>query len=63
LRKAGRTERSAVRAALERIEAHDGLVRNYRRPFGPNDHEALDRSQLFMAHFDGDGNLRAVAKR
>ncbi len=62
IRKAGRSERAAVRTALERLESHDGLVRRYRRPFGASDHEALDPKQLFMARFDADGNLRALAQ-
>ena len=59
-RKAGSTSRGALRDALESTESHDGLVRRYRRPFGPNDHEGLDREQLFLARFDTEGNLRAI---
>ena len=62
LRKAGNTGRAAVRDALESIDSHDGLVRNYRKPFGPNDHEGLDRAQMFLARFDAEGNLRAIPR-
>lgn len=62
LRKAGSTGRAALRDALENTESHDGLVRRYRKPFGPNDHEGLDREQLFLARFDVDGNLKAIPK-
>lgn len=55
---AGSGERKAVRDALERIDGHAGLLRHYRRPFAPGDHEALDPSQLFMARFARDGSLR-----
>lgn len=58
IRKAGSAERTAVKAALEKIETYDGLVRNYRRPFAHGDHEALDANQAFMARFDRDGRLR-----
>lgn len=62
LRKAGSIGRAAVRDALENIDSHDGLVRSYRKPFGPNDHEGLDRAQMFLARFDADGNLRAIPR-
>jgi branched-chain amino acid transport system substrate-binding protein len=62
LRKAGSTGRGALRDALESIDSHDGLVRRYRKPFGPSDHEGLDREQLFLARFDAEGNLKAIPK-
>lgn len=62
IRRAGGTGRAAIRDALENTEGHDGLVRRYRKPFGPNDHEGLDREQLFLARFDADGNLKAIPK-
>lgn len=60
---AGRADRAAVRAALEQIKSHEGLVRNYRQPFTASNHEALDSKQPFLARFDSDGNLKALAKR
>jgi branched-chain amino acid transport system substrate-binding protein len=63
LAKAGSPIRSSIRDAFERIDGYEGLVRNYRHPFGPRDHEALDRSQLFLARFDAKGILRPIAKR
>ncbi len=62
IRKAGSTQRGAVRDALERLDAHDGLVRNYRKPFSATDHEALDREQLFLARFDANGNLSPASR-
>lgn len=62
LRKAGSTGRATLRDALENTESHDGLVRRYRKPFGPNDHEGLDREQLFLARFDVEGNLKAIPR-
>jgi branched-chain amino acid transport system substrate-binding protein len=62
IKKAKSADRTQVRNALERIESHAGLVRSYQKPFSPTDHEALERSQLFMARYDKDGNLRAIGK-
>ena len=63
IRKAGSADRAAIRIALERIETHAGLLRTYRRPFSATDHEALDRSQLFMARFDTDGSLVRIPRK
>jgi branched-chain amino acid transport system substrate-binding protein len=54
---AGNTHRPDIRAALERLPAHTGLVKNYKRPFTPTDHEALDRKQVFMGRFITNGTL------
>ena len=63
IRKAGSADRAAIRIALERIETHAGLLRTYRRPFSVTDHEALDRSQLFIARFDTDGSLVRIPRK
>ena len=52
---AGSTDRSQVRAALERLREHEGVIRRYVQPFGPNDHEALGPENVFMAVFRADG--------
>ena len=62
IRQAGRVDRAAIRTALEKVETYQGLVRTYHRPFSATDHEALDRSQLFMARFDSDGNLKPIGR-
>ena len=54
---AGNTHRPDIRAALERLPAHTGLVKNYKRPFTPTDHEALDRKQVFMGRYIANGTL------
>lgn len=51
----GSAERSRIRDALERLPEHRGLVKIYRRPFTPNNHEALGRSELMMVRFREDG--------
>ena len=55
--KAGTSERSAVRAALENLGPYAGLLRDYKRPFSPSNHEALDQKQVFLARFARDGTL------
>jgi len=54
---AGRTDRPAVRDALERVRVHDGLVRRYAPPFTRTRHEALGTAQLLMARYRNDGVL------
>lgn len=51
IRTAGSTSRVAVRDALERLPAHQGLVRRYAPAFTPERHEALDSQQLLMARY------------
>lgn len=51
IRKAGSIERTKVRAALEQLGVHEGLVRRYVRPFTPDRHDALSPGQVFMARY------------
>ncbi len=55
VRRAGSTDRSAVRQALENLPAHQGLVRRYAPAFTAARHEALDSKQLLMARYREDG--------
>lgn len=55
--RAGDTKPEKVRHALEHLRDYHGLVRHYRRPFSPGDHEALDLHQVFMARFTPNGTL------
>lgn len=57
---AGTTQPQAVREKLEQLPPHDGLVRRYERAFKPDDHEALDRDQVFLARFLANGTLEPV---
>lgn len=61
--KAGSGDRRAIRNALERLGPYAGLVRDYQRPFHPDDHEALSRQQAFIARYERDGTLQRVAER
>lgn len=63
IRKAGSADRRTVRNALERLDAHDGLVTHYARPFTATRHDALERRLVRIARFDKDGNLKSVAGR
>jgi branched-chain amino acid transport system substrate-binding protein len=55
------TDRSAIRDALENLGNHDGLVRNYSRPFTSTDHDALSKEQVFFAKYRSDGVLVPVS--
>lgn len=63
IRKAGSTDRRAVRNAMERLDEHEGLVRRYATPFTPARHEALDARDVSLARFDKDGNLRSGSRK
>lgn len=54
---AGSTERHTVRAALEKVGRHEGLVRTYGPPFTPERHDALTPAELLMARYRPDGVL------
>ena len=57
---AGTTERSEIRNAFEKIIKYKGLVKTYNKPFGPNDHDALELTDVFMATYDKNGVLRPL---
>ncbi len=58
--KAGTTERSAIRDALEQVRDYDGLIKAYPRPFTPERHEALQQTDLFMSRFRPDGAILRI---
>ena len=62
INKAGTTERSKVRDALEQVRNYDGLIKSYSRPFTAERHEALDPGDLFMSAFRGDGAILRLRK-
>ncbi len=51
------TDRNRVQQALEKLPAHQGLVRRYAPAFTASRHEALDSQQLLMARYRADGVL------
>lgn len=63
IRKAGSTDRTQVRSALERLGSHQGLVRRYARPFTPDNHDALSAEQVFMARYAPGDRLIPLGHR
>lgn len=59
---AGSADRAAVRDALEKLPAHQGLIRAYRPAFTPKRHEALGPDELLMARYRADGVLVPVGR-
>ena len=53
--RAGSANRSRIRDALEHLPDHRGLVKQYRRPFTAENHEALSKRELLMVRFREDG--------
>jgi branched-chain amino acid transport system substrate-binding protein len=62
VKKAGTTDRAAVRKALEELGPYEGAVKALQRPFTPERHEALSAADVFMARFAEDGTLVRVRK-
>lgn len=57
IRKAGTTERVAVRAAMETLGRYQGLVRDYNPPFTTARHDALDATDFRIARYDKSGRI------
>ena len=57
IEKARTLERSKVRAALESLSMYRGVVRDLRRPFTPERHEALEISDYLLARYDASGTI------
>ena len=55
IERAGPTERPVVRDALERLDRHPGLVRDYDPAFSAEKHDALDVSDFNLSRFDRTG--------
>ncbi len=63
INQAGTTDRVAIRAALEKLPAYEGVVKRYGQPFTPQRHEALGESDLFFARYGAGGRLSPIGKR
>lgn len=57
IKKAGSTQRNAVRDALEQLAAFTGAVKNYTPAFTAEQHDALNEDDYYMARFDQDGAI------
>lgn len=55
--KTGSTDRSKVRDALETLDSHRGLMRNYAPPFTASRHDALDARDFRLSRFDSKGSI------
>jgi branched-chain amino acid transport system substrate-binding protein len=53
IRKAGSTKGPEVRKALYAIDEHAGLIKTYRKPFSPQNQDALRADDYVMVRFDG----------
>jgi len=51
---AGSTDGPAVREAMYKIAAYDGLIKKYAFPFTPDNHDALGPEDYLFTHFVGD---------
>jgi branched-chain amino acid transport system substrate-binding protein len=60
INKAGSTDRTAVRDALEEVTNYDGLIMRYKQPFTKTRHEALNLQNVIMARYDASGVIRKV---
>jgi branched-chain amino acid transport system substrate-binding protein len=53
IEKAKSTDGETIRKAMYEIDQYDGLIKTYKRPFGPDDHEGLSPDDYIMVRFDG----------
>ncbi|WP_169566055.1 ABC transporter substrate-binding protein [Sneathiella limimaris] len=57
LKRANSSDRDAVRAALEKLDRYEGLVRVYEKPFTETRHDALDRTDFRLARYGENGEI------
>jgi branched-chain amino acid transport system substrate-binding protein len=53
IERAKSTDGDAIRKAMEDIDQYAGLIKTYKRPFSPTDHEGLAPEDYVMVHFEG----------
>ena len=51
LAKAGSTDGKAVRDAFYAIDSYEGLIKHYKKPFSPENHDALGPEDYTFTHF------------
>lgn len=54
IQKAGSTDGDAIRQGFYKIDRHDGLIKTYRKPFSPGNHDALDENDYVWTRFIGN---------
>ncbi len=57
IRQAGVADRAAIRDALEHLDHHQGVIRDYAAPFGPGRHEIAGGLPLHLARFNAQGQI------
>ena len=53
INKAGSTDGDRIRMAFYEIPDHQGLLKTYRKPFSPGDHDALEDNDYVWVRFEG----------
>ena len=53
IEKAKSTDGDAIRKAMYEIDEYPGLIKTYKKPFGPDDHEGLTPEDYIMVRFEG----------
>lgn len=51
-----------IRDALENIKSYDGVIKKYIYPFSKNNHEALNKDDIFFATYDKYGKIIPISK-
>lgn len=57
VKKANSLNRDKIKEQLESIEYYDGLIKEYKRPFTKDEHEALDEEDFFFARYSENGQI------
>jgi branched-chain amino acid transport system substrate-binding protein len=52
--KAGSSEGPKIRDGFYAIDSYDGLIKTYKKPFTPTNHDALSASDYLFTYFKGD---------
>ena len=60
--KAGAADGAKVRDALENLGEHKGLIKTYKRPFTPEEHDALTEGDYILVTWRG-GKIVPVASK
>lgn len=63
IKRAGSTDRRAIRDALEQVKNYEGLIKTYAQPFSPSRHEALAPEDVFLARYAADGAIERLPAR
>jgi branched-chain amino acid transport system substrate-binding protein len=52
--KAGSVEGAKIREGFYAIDTYDGLIKTYKKPFSPEQHDALTENDYIMVHYVGN---------